>query len=292
MPAPPSSSPSCRTCTRRSPASAAAWRSSSCTGVQANAYLTPPGAQGFRVHYDTHDVLVLQVEGEKAWRVWPGQPLPHPTRRTPWQREMTPEGEPAGLTLRPGEVLYLPRGTLHDARGQAGAASLHLTIGLLEPSWADAMRLLLDRLEATRPELREPFPSWRLAEPAAAPALLAALTGRLTTLGSPAAAGTALAWPAGRAGGTAHAPPRPRPADPAARARRPAAPGRWHAAPRRRAAGRPGRAALGRRPPRPRPARARLAGGADGRQHARVPRRGRPRLLPEPRRRGTAGSGL
>lgn len=37
--------------------------------VQANIYLTPPGAQGFRTHYDTHDVLVLQVSGRKAWRV-------------------------------------------------------------------------------------------------------------------------------------------------------------------------------------------------------------------------------
>lgn len=154
-------------------------------GVQANAYLTPPGAQGFRIHYDTHDVLVLQVEGEKSWRLWPGQPLPHPTRRTPWQREMTPEGEPITLTLRPGEALYLPRGTLHEARGQAAAASLHLTIGLLEPSWAEAMRLLLDRLEATEPSLRAPFPSWRLAEPGAAPALLAGLNTRLTSLARP-----------------------------------------------------------------------------------------------------------
>src|SRR5512138_440493 len=44
-------------------------------GVQANIYLTPPGAQGFRVHYDTHDVLVLQVAGEKRWRIFPGQPV-------------------------------------------------------------------------------------------------------------------------------------------------------------------------------------------------------------------------
>ena len=153
-------------------------------GVQANAYLTPPQAQGFRVHYDTHDVLVLQVEGEKSWRIWHDQPLPHPTRHTPWQREMAPEGEPVTLTLRPGEALYLPRGTMHEAKGQAEAASLHLTIGLLEPSWAEAMRLLLDRLEATEPALRQPFPSWRLTEPEAAPALLAGLSARLTALAS------------------------------------------------------------------------------------------------------------
>ncbi|MBL6455456.1 hypothetical protein JMJ55_08990 [Belnapia sp. T6] len=155
--------------------------------VQANVYLTPPGAQGFRRHYDTHDVLVLQVEGEKAWRVWPGQPLPHPTRHTPWTGATEPEGEPATLTLRPGAALYLPRGTLHEARGGEAAASLHLTIGLLEPCWAEALRLLLDEMEATEPALRAPFPSWRLTEPEARPALLAGLRGQLAGLGGEAA---------------------------------------------------------------------------------------------------------
>jgi hypothetical protein len=84
-------------------------------GVQANAYLTPPGAQGFRAHYDTHDVLVLQVVGEKRWRLWPGQPVPRPTRRTPWPGNIEPEGEAAGITLRAGDSLYVPRGIMHDA---------------------------------------------------------------------------------------------------------------------------------------------------------------------------------
>src|SRR5690349_10601420 len=75
--------------------------------VQCNVYLTPASAQGFRVHYDTHDVLVLQVEGRKQWRVWPHQPLPHPTRHTPWQRDMVPEGEPVGCPLGAGDALYL-----------------------------------------------------------------------------------------------------------------------------------------------------------------------------------------
>jgi len=154
-------------------------------GMQANAYLTPAGAQGFRPHYDTHDVLVLQVEGEKAWRVWPVQPVPHPTGRTPWRNELLPEGEPETLLLRAGEALYLPRGVLHDAKGQAGGHSLHLPIGFLEPCWADALRLLLERREQEDAALRAPFPSWRLAEPAAATALLAALGERLQALAGP-----------------------------------------------------------------------------------------------------------
>jgi hypothetical protein len=133
--------------------------------VQANIYLTPPGAQGFRVHYDTHDVLVLQVSGEKRWRLFPDQPVPRPTRRTPWPGNISASGEPAVLTLRAGDTLYVPRGVMHDASAQEGdTPSLHVTVGLMDPSFAAVLRLAVDLLEETEPALRETFPTWRLAE--------------------------------------------------------------------------------------------------------------------------------
>ncbi|MBU8544769.1 MULTISPECIES: cupin domain-containing protein [Roseomonadaceae] len=140
--------------------------------VQANIYLTPPGAQGFRMHYDTHDVLVLQVEGEKEWRVWPGQPFPNPTRRTPWPGGIEPLEDAVTMTLRPGDALYVPRGVLHDAATQDGGHSLHITVGFMEPSFAQVLRMAVDLLEETEPALRATFPSWRLAD---GPAGLAAL---------------------------------------------------------------------------------------------------------------------
>jgi hypothetical protein len=167
--------------------------------VQANIYLTPPGAQGFRVHYDTHDVIVLQVRGTKRWRVWPGQPVPHPTRRTPWSGgdgAVQPEGEPVTLALGPGDALYLPRGVMHDAEVEGprhasdAEASLHITVGLLEPSWAEAMRHAVNALEAERAEgaaLREAFPSWRLADPDAIGALAREMAARLAALATPVA---------------------------------------------------------------------------------------------------------
>lgn len=153
-------------------------------GVQSNIYLTPPGAQGFRTHFDTHDVLVLQVEGQKRWRVWDGERLPRPTRRTPWPGNLPPEGEPHLLTLAPGDALYIPRGVMHDAATEPGERSLHITLGLLEPSWAQALRSLVDAAELDDAELRESVPTWRIGEQDLLPVLLA----RLARLGTPAQA--------------------------------------------------------------------------------------------------------
>ncbi len=77
---------------------------------QANAYLTPPGAQGFAVHADSHDVFVFQTAGRKHWQIHT-------------------ESGVEDLLLEPGLVVYLPTGTRHAARAQDGI-SLHVTIGV------------------------------------------------------------------------------------------------------------------------------------------------------------------
>ncbi|BDG75091.1 cupin domain-containing protein [Roseomonas fluvialis] len=134
-------------------------------GVQANIYLTPPGAQGFRVHFDTHDVLVLQVSGRKAWRVWDHIPYPAPTRHTPWANNAEVQGDPHALVMAPGDALYLPRGVMHEAMVQDGAdPSLHVTIGFMEPAIGELLRALLGDLEAEDPALRTAIPTWRLAD--------------------------------------------------------------------------------------------------------------------------------
>ena len=102
--------------------------------VQVNAYVTPPSSRGFAAHYDVHDVFVLQTAGEKRWRLHaPVQP--HPLRDQPWQDrrpavEQAAAGEPRlEVTLRPGDVLYVPRGWLHSATA-LGGVSMHLTVGI------------------------------------------------------------------------------------------------------------------------------------------------------------------
>jgi bifunctional lysine-specific demethylase and histidyl-hydroxylase NO66 len=102
--------------------------------LQVNAYLTPPGSQGFSTHYDTHDVFVLQVDGTKRWRLH-APVLADPLEKQAWggradEVSATAQGEPdLDVVLAPGDALYLPRGWLHSAEA-LGARSLHLTIGV------------------------------------------------------------------------------------------------------------------------------------------------------------------
>jgi hypothetical protein len=121
--------------------------------VQANAYYTPRGSQGFAVHHDTHDVLVLQVAGEKRWLLH--DPLLElPLKHQRYSSALGEHGEPTDdLVLGPGDTLYLPRGWLHEA-ATSDSDSLHLTIGIGAYTWFDAARDALaeceDELELRR----------------------------------------------------------------------------------------------------------------------------------------------
>jgi Cupin superfamily protein len=115
--------------------------------VQANAYYTPRGSQGFAVHHDTHDVLVLQVAGKKRWLLY--DPLLElPLKHQRYSAALGEHGEPSDdLLLGAGDTLYLPRGWLHEAE-TSDSDSLHLTIGITAYTWIDAMREALAECEA------------------------------------------------------------------------------------------------------------------------------------------------
>jgi lysine-specific demethylase/histidyl-hydroxylase NO66 len=114
--------------------------------AQANAYYTPRRSQGFAVHHDTHDVFVLQVAGEKHWRVY--DPLLElPLKRQRYSKSLGEHGPPVlELTLRAGDTLYLPRGWLHDAL-TSETDSLHVTVGVNLHTWVDALRAALEECE-------------------------------------------------------------------------------------------------------------------------------------------------
>ena len=113
--------------------------------AQANAYYTPRGSQGLPVHHDTHEVLSLQVAGEKRWLVYePALELPLKNQR--YRSALGAPGEPVlDITLRAGDTLYLPRGWLHQAL-TSGSDSLHITVGINVRTWIDAARSAVEKL--------------------------------------------------------------------------------------------------------------------------------------------------
>ncbi len=107
--------------------------------IQTNIYYTPPGGQGFRAHYDTHDVFVLQVAGSKAWRLY-DSPLERPLPSQPFEDwRPDPGAESDRFRLDPGDTLYLPRGLMHEAEATADTASLHVTVGVLGRAMGDVL---------------------------------------------------------------------------------------------------------------------------------------------------------
>ncbi len=127
------------------------------TRLQANAYLTPVGAKGFRSHYDSHDVLVLQLSGTKHWRIF-DTPIELPHRGQHFDPKEV-EDTPCTLEfeLGPGDMCYLPRGVMHEAVTN-DEVSLHVTMGLLHTSWTELLIEAVARASLRNAELRRSLP--------------------------------------------------------------------------------------------------------------------------------------
>lgn len=132
--------------------------------ITANLFLTPAGSRAFPLHFDTHEVLVLQLEGKKHWRVYaPSEPLP--IKQGTVERELPADPQRPLLfdrELEPGDFLYVPRGFGHEAF-TGDHASLHLTVGLHALTYRDLLVALVERQARSQPALRRALPPGLLA---------------------------------------------------------------------------------------------------------------------------------
>ena len=127
--------------------------------ASANSYLTPQDSQGFAPHYDDIEAFILQLEGSKHWRVY--EPI-EGTLPTYASRDFDQAEVGAPIiehTLRPGDLLYMPRGFVHQgvvppSAGDASSAaatsaplaphSLHLTVSAgYQNNWTFFLQELL-----------------------------------------------------------------------------------------------------------------------------------------------------
>ncbi|UYV79414.1 C14orf169, partial [Cordylochernes scorpioides] len=147
-------------------------------------YLTPPDSQGFAPHFDDIEAFVLQIEGSKLWKVYPPRyvhslstPFILHLYRMLWikiKQQSLPQcvcvtgnfnqneirGPPAlTVALQPGDLLYFPRGWVHQAASCDGKHSLHLTISTYQQhSWATLLAAALPTALANIPYMRQGLP--------------------------------------------------------------------------------------------------------------------------------------
>jgi len=123
-------------------------------GTYCAAFATPADSRGVDPHYDTASVFIRQLDGSKRWRVarppqrWPVREC---SSRTDVNTEVVLEVE-----LRAGQCLYVPRGFIHSGVATQ-EASVHLSIGLVPPTWAALLRRLTETALADEP-FREALP--------------------------------------------------------------------------------------------------------------------------------------
>lgn len=130
---------------------------------QANVYLTPAGERGLGIHFDRHDVFVLQIHGSKDWTVWDAA-LKLPSKRHRFDAKTTDPGEPIHrLTLTAGDLLYLPRGYPHQAEAR-DEASVHVALGVVTTTWVDVFEAALAQLREDE-DFRGSLPVHTLAAP-------------------------------------------------------------------------------------------------------------------------------
>lgn len=129
------------------------------SSVNINGYVSFPSRQGFKCHYDTHDVFVVQTAGEKEWKVF------EPTRTFPLDRDPADEkdkyarpteGEYLSCILTPGDVLYIPRGHWHYA--MSTESCIHLTVSYSNRSALDFLVWLLNEMRDRDEFLRQDLP--------------------------------------------------------------------------------------------------------------------------------------
>lgn len=122
-----------------------------CNDVRARSFeqiklgvIVTTGRQGaFRLHYDPEDLIILQVEGTKRWKIY-GPAVSNPVIGMA-QQEPPPEEAPVfNEVLRPGDFLFLPGGNWHRCEN-GPARSLHLGFFFQPPtSWHFAKAAMSD----------------------------------------------------------------------------------------------------------------------------------------------------
>jgi len=105
--------------------------------VGSNVYITPKDSQGLAPHCDDVEIFVMQLEGRKTWKLY--EPMVELSRDYTQDLHQEDIGEPTmEVTLEAGDLLYFPRGVIHQARTVGDAHSTHISVSTYQANtWGD-----------------------------------------------------------------------------------------------------------------------------------------------------------
>jgi len=115
---------------------------------QGNLYFSMQSHQAFGPHFDTHDVFAIHFEGEKVWNIYEkteNNPINHPLFKYNAEERIKKAGRIIDqIALKPGDLLYIPRGQYHDALASKNG-SIHIAFGLSYFKPIDLMAIMWEK---------------------------------------------------------------------------------------------------------------------------------------------------
>lgn len=129
-------------------------------------YATPDG-KGTAAHFDQNINFVIQIHGTKKWKVAPNRHVENPMTRHTMGQPIDPElmsyiagpfptempEDAVSFDLKPGSILFVPRGSWHATEAEGDALALNFTF--TAPTWIDLFSAALRSRLALSPEWRE-----------------------------------------------------------------------------------------------------------------------------------------
>lgn len=133
-------------------------------------YATPDG-KGTAPHFDQNINFVLQLHGTKTWWLAPNTHVENPTQRFTIGQPLDPElasyverempsampglgeGKCQKIVLKPGSMLFVPRGFWHSTSAEGEALALNFTFS--QPTWVDLFTAALRSRLSLSPAWRE-----------------------------------------------------------------------------------------------------------------------------------------
>lgn len=117
--------------------------------VKVNAYISTSQCYGGSIHYDSHHIFVLQIDGEKYWNFGlreidnPHKDFPHQSIHNKLNQNIKTEE---------GDILYIPPGIPHNVF--TPKKSIHLSIGIHTERYFEFLIQNIKKLAETESVLR------------------------------------------------------------------------------------------------------------------------------------------